>query len=196
MVVADSAAGCGYNTISFFGTIFEGNMGDYDFEASNTHCPGALVTFVGASFLRVSATDYPTNSIVMAGSSVGQTLNLAGTTFIYEAGYTPNAGRPNVSLSNTNSMVVDNGSNYFQNRGRGAAVSCRTERLPGSIARRVDGIHANGVVRQRNHNHDDCRRPIQVSQPKDRRVANEHQYLVARYVCYINQRDDAIRGYS
>ena len=115
----DTAGGnvCGYNTISFYGTVFEGNGGDYDIDLQTNFCPGAALTLNGVSFIRT--TSYATNNIRTDGTQPQQ-ITIAGTTFVYNSSYTPNAGRPNVNLANnTSSVVYDNGGNYFQSAAEG-----------------------------------------------------------------------------
>lgn len=110
----DTAGGnvCGYNTISFFGTVFEGNGGDYDIDLSTSFCPGAALTLNGVSFIRT--TSYATNNIRADGTEPQQII-ISGDTFVYNSSYTPNAGRPNVNLSNnTASVVYDQGGNFYQ----------------------------------------------------------------------------------
>lgn len=110
----DTAGGnvCGYNTISFYGTVFEGNGGDYDLDMQTNFCPGAALTLSGVSFIRT--TGYATNNIRVDGTQ-SQTITLSGTTFVYNSSYTPNGSRPNINLANNAaSIIYDNGSNYFQ----------------------------------------------------------------------------------
>lgn len=110
----DTAGGntCGYNTVSFYGTVFEGNGGDYDIDMANSYCPGAALTLNAVSFLRSSS--YSTSNIRMDGTQP-QTVTLTGSTFVYNSFYTPNSSHPNVNLANNSSAVVyDNGSNFFQ----------------------------------------------------------------------------------
>lgn len=111
----DTAGGsfCGYNTINFNDTVFEGNGGGADLEAYTQYCPGAALNVTGSSFYRHS-TGYATNNIAMLGS-VSQSLSVEGSTFLSDSVYTPSSGRPTIALSNASAMLFDHGSNYYQN---------------------------------------------------------------------------------
>lgn len=121
----DTAGGsfCGYNTVGFYGTVFEGDAGDYALGMNVSYCPGATLTVSGGSFLRVGSADeppagYPTNDIAMLGTEPVN-LILSGTTFISTSDYTPSGGRPNINIENSDTLIYDNGSNYFQNTTEG-----------------------------------------------------------------------------
>lgn len=123
----DTAGGsfCGYNTVNFYSTIFEGNGGDYDLAMSTTFCPGAALNLYGTSFIRTqfnSTLHYATNNIFMAGTEP-QNLQVSGTTFLYGTGYTPNAGRPVIALSNTAAVLNDNGTNFYQSALEAPAIT-------------------------------------------------------------------------
>lgn len=110
-----SEAGTGYGTVNFHGVAFEGNGGAGDVVSDQTTNPCA-VNFVGNSFLRTDLTTvgYGTNNISITGANANANYRFSGNTFLYGVSYTPNAGRPNVSIANTSARVTIDGNNYFK----------------------------------------------------------------------------------
>lgn len=109
----DAGDGGGYGTILFAGAILEGNGGDAD--VIFTQATGkSVVSFTNAAFTRTTA-GYATNHILIEGSASDNNYSLDSCHFTSGAGYTPDAGRPVISVTNTSAKLFDDGRNVFQN---------------------------------------------------------------------------------
>lgn len=110
-------AGDGYGQINFVGVAFEGNGGLADFISDQSTQP-CTVNFVGCSFTRTAAfgptVGYAVTNIWAMGNHVDCFYSLSGNTFRGDlAGYTPSAGRPNITMTNPNAVLSDDGTNLY-----------------------------------------------------------------------------------
>lgn len=71
---------------------------------TNAYVSGGYVSIVG----------FGTNNILMDGSNANTTVAITNCTFKYGANYLQSASRKTIALTNVNSKIWDDGSNYFQ----------------------------------------------------------------------------------
>lgn len=95
----------------------EGNGGTADIIINQTSVAGWTCNIQGNTFNRNTAfalLGYGTNNILLSGSQAGN-CKIASNVFTSSNGYTPSAGRPVISLTNTAALVADDGTNRFTN---------------------------------------------------------------------------------
>lgn len=108
-------SGTGYGIVDLDSVAIEGNGGISDLIFDQTTNP-ARINIKSCGFMRTDLTTkgYGTNQLLITGTNADTIIKLSCNTF-KGSGYTPNAGRPTIALTNTACLIDDDGTNEFQN---------------------------------------------------------------------------------